>query len=51
MEMTETRYAKTTDGQHIAYRILGDGPVDMVLVISAWWSNLELALEWDFSRD
>ena len=47
--MTETRYAKTTDGLHIAYRILGDGPVDMVCVISAWWSNLELALEWDFS--
>ena len=47
--MTETRYAKTTDGLRIAYRILGDGPVDLVFVISSWWSNFEAALEWDFS--
>src|SRR4029077_545861 len=47
--MTETHYAKTTDGLRIAYRILGEGPVDLVLVISSWWSNFEAALEWDFS--
>jgi len=47
--MTETRYAKTTDGLRIAYRILGEGPVDLVFVISSWWSNFEAALEWDFS--
>ncbi len=26
----ETRYAKTTDGLHIAFQVLGDGPVDLV---------------------
>jgi hypothetical protein len=26
----ETRYAKTSDGVHIAYQVVGDGPVDMV---------------------
>lgn len=36
METTETRYAKTVDGPYIAYRIHGDGPVDMVMVIWAW---------------
>ena len=28
MTMPETRYAKTVDGLHIAYQILGEGPVD-----------------------
>ena len=30
----ETRYAKTTDGVHIAYQVVGDGPVDLVVVAS-----------------
>ena len=32
MEIPETRYAKTADGVHIAYQVLGDGPVDLVVV-------------------
>jgi class 3 adenylate cyclase/pimeloyl-ACP methyl ester carboxylesterase len=28
----ETRYAKTADGVHIAYQVLGEGPVDLVYV-------------------
>ena len=30
----ETRYAKTSDGVHIAYQTLGEGPMDLVLVAS-----------------
>ena len=30
MDIPETRYAKTVDGVHIAYRVFGEGPVDMV---------------------
>ena len=30
----ETRYAVTRDGVHIAYQIVGDGPVDLVLCVS-----------------
>lgn len=28
----ETRYARTSDGVHIAYQVLGDGPLDLVCV-------------------
>lgn len=31
MEVPETRYAKTSDGVHLAYHIVGDGPVDVAL--------------------
>ena len=34
MEIPETRYAKTTDGVHIAYQVVGEGSVDLVLVAS-----------------
>jgi pimeloyl-ACP methyl ester carboxylesterase len=37
----ETRYAKTADGVHIAYQVLGGGPVDMVFVVG-WTSHIEL---------
>ncbi len=30
MEIPETRYAKTVDGVHIAYQVVGDGPFDLV---------------------
>ncbi len=30
METPETRYAKTVDGVHIAYRVVGAGPIDLV---------------------
>jgi class 3 adenylate cyclase len=36
----ETRYARTTDGTHVAYQVNGDGPID-ILVLRAWYSNLD----------
>ena len=32
MEIPEVRYAKTGDGVHIAYQVIGDGPIDLVFV-------------------
>jgi class 3 adenylate cyclase len=32
MEIPETRYAKTSDGAHIAYQVAGVGAIDLVLV-------------------
>ncbi len=29
MQIPETRYTKTVDGLHIAYQVVGDGPVDL----------------------
>jgi pimeloyl-ACP methyl ester carboxylesterase len=40
----ETRYAKTSDGVHIAYQVAGSGPVDMVFVMG-WTSNVEAMWE------
>ncbi len=40
----ETRYARTTDGTHVAYQVHGDGPLDL-LVLRAWYSNLDH--EWE----
>jgi pimeloyl-ACP methyl ester carboxylesterase len=40
----ETRYATTTDGVHIAYQIVGDGPFDLVYV-PGWVSNVEMMWE------
>jgi class 3 adenylate cyclase/pimeloyl-ACP methyl ester carboxylesterase len=42
--MPETHYAKTPDGQHIAYQVLGDGPVDFVY-IGPWVTHLEYRWE------
>jgi len=44
VETPETRYARTEDGFHIAYRVAGDGPVDLVY-IPGWFSNVDLM--WD----
>ena len=44
MAIPETRYAKTGDGVHIAYQVVGDGPVDLVFVIG-WTSNIEALWE------
>ena len=30
VEVPETRYALTDDGVHIAYHVVGDGPVDIL---------------------
>lgn len=40
----ETRYARTTDGTHVAYQVHGEGPID-ILVLRAWHSNLDH--EWE----
>lgn len=44
VDIPETRYTKTSDGVHIAYQVLGDGPFDLVLV-TGYVSHVELA--WD----
>lgn len=41
MDIPETRYAKTTDGVHIAYQAVGDAAVDLVF-LTGWTSHLEL---------
>jgi class 3 adenylate cyclase/pimeloyl-ACP methyl ester carboxylesterase len=48
MEIPETRYATTADGVSIAYQVLGEGPLDIVAVNSAFLSHLELVWEWPF---
>jgi pimeloyl-ACP methyl ester carboxylesterase len=40
----QTRYAKTTDGVHIAYHVVGTGPFDLVYV-PGWVSNVEMMWE------
>jgi class 3 adenylate cyclase len=40
----ETRYARTAGGAHIAYQVVGDGPLDVVF-IPWWWNNAEAAWE------
>jgi class 3 adenylate cyclase len=42
--MPETRYAKAGDA-HIAYQVLGDGPIDVVLA-DQWFSHMEA--QWEF---
>jgi hypothetical protein len=37
--MPETRYAKSGD-VHVAYQVVGDGPLDLVYV-PGWVSNVE----------
>ena len=46
-DVPETRYAKTEDGVHIAYQVVGSGPVDLV-----WLDNWATPLEarWDEPR-
>lgn len=46
--MPETRYARSGEC-HIAYQVMGDGPVDLVYV-PGWVSHLELELENGLSR-
>jgi class 3 adenylate cyclase len=41
----ETRYARTADGVHIAYQVVGDGPADLVFV-PGFVSNVEQVWEW-----
>jgi class 3 adenylate cyclase len=41
VKLPKTEYAKSGD-VHIAYQVIGDGPVDLILV-PGWVSNIELA--------
>ena len=54
MSSRSIRYAKTVDGFHIAYEVVGDGPFDLVYV-PGWFSNLEVVWEMpdlgDFLRE
>jgi pimeloyl-ACP methyl ester carboxylesterase len=47
VDTPETRYAKTIDGVHIAYQVVGDGPVDLVFV-PPWVSDVEI--QWEEPR-
>jgi DNA-binding SARP family transcriptional activator/pimeloyl-ACP methyl ester carboxylesterase len=40
----KTRYARASDGVHIAYQVIGDGPFDLV-VVGGFVSHLEVAWE------
>jgi class 3 adenylate cyclase len=45
-DIPETRYAKTGDGFHVAFQVLGDGPPDLVFMAEGA-SHLDLA--WDIA--
>jgi class 3 adenylate cyclase/pimeloyl-ACP methyl ester carboxylesterase len=51
MDVPPTRYTKTADGVHVAYQVCGSGPHDLVLVNSAYSSNMEVSWEWDALAD
>jgi class 3 adenylate cyclase len=40
MVIPETQYAKAMDGTHLAYKVLGDGPIDLVY-LQPWFSHVE----------
>jgi pimeloyl-ACP methyl ester carboxylesterase len=40
--MPETRYAKTADGVHIAYQVVGSGPLDLIFA-NSWCSHVEFS--------
>lgn len=44
MDIPDTRYAVTDDGVHIAYQVVGDGPIDLVF-IHAFVTHVELFWE------
>ncbi len=44
MDVPETRYARTADGTHIAYKVVGTGPIDLVYV-PGWYSRLDVSWE------
>ena len=41
-EVPETRYAKTRDGVHIAFEVLGEGPFDLIFA-NSWCSHAEFS--------
>jgi class 3 adenylate cyclase len=44
VDVPETRYARTDDGVHIAYQVIGDGPADLVFV-AGFVTNVEYLWE------
>jgi class 3 adenylate cyclase len=42
VDVPETRYARTADDAHIAYKVAGAGPVDLVYV-PGWYSRLDVS--------
>ena len=40
--MPETRYAKTADGVHVAYQVVGSGPLDLIFA-NSWCSHVEFS--------
>jgi class 3 adenylate cyclase/pimeloyl-ACP methyl ester carboxylesterase len=44
VDRPETRYARTIDGVHIAYQVVGEGPFDLVFA-PGWISNVDVV--WD----
>ena len=44
VNVPETRYTKTADGVHIAFQVVGDGPLDFVYV-GPWITHLEYRWE------
>ena len=51
MDVPATRYTKTATGVHVAYQVCGSGPLDLILVTSAYTSNMEIGWEWDSIAD
>jgi pimeloyl-ACP methyl ester carboxylesterase len=45
VEMPETRYAKTEDGVHVAYQIVGDGPPHVVYA-NSFMGHIEVSWEY-----
>src|SRR5439155_11393632 len=46
VDIPETRYAPTPDGGYIAYKVIGEGPIDIGHV-NAMATNLEVAFEYE----
>ncbi len=44
MDIPETRYARALDGTHLAYKVIGEGPVDLVY-LQPWFSHVEYVWE------
>jgi pimeloyl-ACP methyl ester carboxylesterase len=49
VDVPKTRYAKASDGAHIAYQVVGQGLVDFVHVAHPWLSDLEYGWEFEFT--
>jgi class 3 adenylate cyclase len=44
LELSGTRYARARDGTRLVYKVLGDGPVDLVY-LQPWYSQVEIIWE------